>query len=347
MLLFLLLGGVAVDRFHRPRVMFLSDLGRGVLVATVAWLAYAGTLEVWQVLVASLVFGFVDAFFQPAYIATVPEVTPAEDLTSANALTSISMQAGRIVGPAIGAAIVALGGTALAFGLNALSFFIAALFLVPLLRLPRPSATAASERQSVVAELRAGFSLVRSIPWLWISILVLAFSNIGLSGPFSVAMPFLVSDTMQADVGTLGFLYAFFPVGYILGGLWIGRQARLHHRGRLAYTGSALAGIFLAAFALPLPLWALAVCALINGAALEVFGVIWTSTMQEMVPQNMLGRVASIDQVGSFALLPVGFAIAGWATDAIGPAAVFAIGGLSTALVSLAAMAHPAVRDLD
>src|SRR5262249_22305348 len=83
MRLFLLLGGVTVDRFHRPRLMFASDLGRGVVVGVVAALAYAGTLEVWQALVASFIFGFVDAFFYPAYVATVPELVPTDDLPSA------------------------------------------------------------------------------------------------------------------------------------------------------------------------------------------------------------------------------------------------------------------------
>src|SRR4051812_28071872 len=72
MLLFLLLGGAVVDRLPRLRVMLVSDLLRGVLVAGVAVLAASGALEVWHIFVASIVFGGVDAFFQPAYSATVP-----------------------------------------------------------------------------------------------------------------------------------------------------------------------------------------------------------------------------------------------------------------------------------
>src|SRR5689334_22410024 len=57
MVLFLLAGGVAVDRFSRIKVMFLSDLGRGVIVTAVAILAYAGRLEIWHVYLLSLAFG--------------------------------------------------------------------------------------------------------------------------------------------------------------------------------------------------------------------------------------------------------------------------------------------------
>ncbi|MBI1800244.1 MAG: MFS transporter [Chloroflexi bacterium] len=54
MLLFLLIGGVAVDRLPRVRLMLLSDVGRGVVVGGVAALAYAQLLEVWHVLLASI-----------------------------------------------------------------------------------------------------------------------------------------------------------------------------------------------------------------------------------------------------------------------------------------------------
>jgi MFS family permease len=100
-------------------------------------------------------------------------------------------------------------------------------------------------------------------------------------------------------------------------------------------------------FGLPVPLTVLLLAALINGAALEVEGLIWTNMLQEIVPGERLGRVASIDSLGSFALLPIGYAIAGWATEQLGAAPVFAIGGGLTAVVALLALAHPAIRTLD
>ena len=130
MLLFVLIGGVAVDRLPRVRLLLISDLGRGIAAAGVAWLALSGRLEIWHIYGASLLFGLADAFFQPAYLALVPELTPVSALTSANSLTSLSSQAGRIMGPALGAALVGLGGTTLAFAGNALSFFAAALLVL-------------------------------------------------------------------------------------------------------------------------------------------------------------------------------------------------------------------------
>jgi hypothetical protein len=75
-----------------------------------------------------------------AYRAVLPE--PATALPSANALTSLSTQLGRIVGPALGAAIVATGDTAAAFALDGLSFFVSAACLVPLVGMPAPERSA-------------------------------------------------------------------------------------------------------------------------------------------------------------------------------------------------------------
>jgi DHA3 family tetracycline resistance protein-like MFS transporter len=84
-----------------------------------------------------------------------------------------------------------------------------------------------------------------------------------------------------------------------------------------------------------------------SGICLSVFALIWTHTLQEMVPVDMLGRVYSIDALGSFVLLPVGFSLSGWATDRFGAPTVFLVGGLSTIVLALLALLHPAIRNLD
>lgn len=118
MLLFVLVGGVAVDRWPRVPIMLASDITRGVVVMFVAVLAQQETLEIWHIYVASLIFGTVDAFFQPAFTALVPEITPAEVLPSANSLAMISNRTMGVIGPMLGATLVAFMGTAAVFAIN-------------------------------------------------------------------------------------------------------------------------------------------------------------------------------------------------------------------------------------
>src|SRR6185436_8942792 len=103
-------------------------------------------------------------------------------------------------------------------------------------------------------------------------------------GPYSVALPFLVKERLNGDVGTLGLLYAVFPIGYLIGGAWVGRQTQIRRRGWVAYGGLIVAGLMIAVFGLPVPLVGLMLAALINGAALEIGGLIWTNILQEVVP---------------------------------------------------------------
>ncbi len=350
MLLFSLVGGVAVDRFSRVRLMLLSDLGRGAAMAAITVLSFSDSLQIWHVYAASFLFGLADAFFQPAYTAVVPSLTPQDDWTSANSLTSLSHQFGRIAGPPLGALLVGVGGAPFAFAINSASFFVSAAFLLPLLPLDARNPGQSQEkaaRPSPLADLREGFAIVLGSPWLWITILLFSITNVTLAGPYSVALPFLVQENWNEDVRILGLLYAAFPVGYVLSGLYLGRLPRLRRRGITAYVAAVVAGLALAVIGLPLSLVILVLAALLNGAALEVFGLIWTNTLQELVPHDKLGRVSSIDALGSYALLPVGFAAAGWAVEQWSASAVLVAGGLSTALLCAAGLAVPAIRRLN
>jgi MFS family permease len=182
---------------------------------------------------------------------------------------------------------------------------------------------------------------------LWISIIIFSLVNVTLIGPYYVAMPFLVSDFMKADVSRLGLLYSVFPVGFVIGGAWLGRYQKLPRRGVLMYITLAIAAIMLCLYGFHMPLWILIIAALINGIALQFGGLAWTHLLQEKIPNEQLGRVSSIDAMGSMSLMPVGMALAGWATQAFGPALVFIIGGGLTALAGMSAILHPAIRELD
>jgi DHA3 family tetracycline resistance protein-like MFS transporter len=345
--LFSLVSGVVIDRLPRLKVMLVSDVLRGAVALTVSMLALSNRMEIGHVFLASLLFGLFDAFFQPAYMALLPELVPEADLTSANALTSISVNLGRIVGPTLGAGIVTLVGTGWAFSLNSASFFIATALIFPLLftHFPHSRPRAATHPWQ---DFREGLTAVFSRPWLWISTLVFALTNITLVGPYNVAMPFLVKDFMRANVDVLGLLYAAFPLGYVIGAMWFGRREKIRQRGPIMYLCLALAAISLALFGIHLPLWALVAAALVNGVALELEHLAWLNLLQEKIPNEQLGRVFSIDAIGSFALLPVGLALVGWGVETFGPQTMFLVGGGLTALISLAVLAlSPTIRRLD
>jgi MFS family permease len=346
MLLFVLVGGVAVDRFSRGRVMLASDALRGIIVSIVAVLAFGQALEIWHVYAASMMFGFVDAFFQPAYTAIVPEIVPSEALPSANSLTNLSRQVSGVAGPMLGASIVALGGTPAAFALDGLSFFVSAACLLPIVGLLGIRRTEAKS-STALHDLREGLATVFGSPWLWLTIAIFALANVALDGPVAVALPFLVKDALHADVDVLGLLYSSSSLGAIAGAVWLGRFKRIRRRGLVTYGAGIVSGIAVLVAGLPISIIGICIAFFIGGVAIATFGLVWTNTLQELVPSDRLGRVSSIDMLGSYVLLPIGYGMTGWVTDAIGAPMMFVLGGgIGAGLIALGLL-HPAIRGLD
>ncbi len=348
MILFVLIGGVIVDRVPRGKMLFLSDAGRFVVMLVGTWLAYTDQLVMWQIYIISICFGFADAFFMPAYNALIQQIIPEEDLLSANSINSLSMQFGRVAGPAIGGLVAGFGGTTMAFGLNSISFFIGALTVIPLLTLSAPARKNVENfsLKHFTQDLREGFQTIFASPILWITILVFSFTNITLSGPYSIGMPFLVKH-LGGDEKMLGFIYSIFPIGFAIASLVMGAFPKIRYRGIVIYICSIIAGLGLGMFGLTVPLPVLIIAALLNGAALEIVGLVWTNLLQEMVPPEQMGRVSSVDMLGSFVLLPVGFAFTGWLIDLIGVTTVFVAAGIVSAAICALPLFHPAIRNLD
>jgi MFS family permease len=201
--------------------------------------------------------------------------------------------------------------------------------------------------QQVFADFREGLDAIITVPWIWITIVIFGFLNIMEASPRAVSMPFLIKNDLHADVGLLGIFGSAFSIGYVAGMLILGQFKRLRWRGLSGYLAIMVNGIILVFFGLKLPIPVLIGGMVVSGLCLSVFGLVWTNTLQEMVPHDKLGRVYSIDALGSWVLLPIGFAIAGWATDLVGAPTVFLVGGAGTVLLMLLGLAHPAIRSLD
>jgi hypothetical protein len=363
-LLLSLVGGVYADRLSRRLVMLVSDGGRMVAVGALAALGLTGLLQFWHIVALAIFFGVADAFFGPAYLSIPPQLVDVEALPSANSLTAISQQITGLAGPAIAALCITLRGPSVAFAFDAFTFLVSAgtlvLVRVPLLPAHTPdTGTEHPRKPTILQDIVEGFRYVFGKPWLWVSIAVFSVANIGVA-PLVVSLPKLVKDTYATGVWLLSASLIIGSVGSLLATALVGQMRSRRHRGFIVYGSGMCAGLALALYGIPavlagmhVPLLANAgILAVLVGSALfsagiSVANVLWYTIMQELVPADLLGRVNSIDWLGSFAFLPIGYALAGVLTDRIGSALVFVGGGALLTLLSLAGLSVKEVRALE
>jgi DHA3 family tetracycline resistance protein-like MFS transporter len=348
MLVFLLIGGVFADRLPRLRVMFWADIARGLITLVLAYLAATDVLEVWHVLVASGLFGFAEAFFEPAFVSTIPAITPTPLLPSANSLESLSRQLSAILGPTLGAVMVATSGTASAFAMNAATFFVGAACLIPILfGEVTPARAIGMTFATTLRDFLEGVRTVLSTKWVWVTIAIAALGNICIGAVRGVGTPLLVQHEFHADVAALGLLNTAAAGGGVIAAMIIGSVKRLRHRGIFFYATYALAGIGLVSVGLQHSPLAALPGMMLMGAASPVLGLIWTNTLQEMIPHDKLGRVNSVDLLGSFALLPMGYGLVGWYGDHAGAATLFMTAGGVAVVLGLVGLCVRDIRALD
>jgi MFS family permease len=357
----LVFGGAIADRWPKIPLLVSSDAIRAVVVGIIAVLVAAGAVALSQLLVLGVLFGLVDAVFIPTWAALLPELVPPEDRPSANALTSLTSRLAGVAGPAVGAALVAAGGTGVAFAADGLSFATSGALLAWLWLARRRSAPAAPVAETVaqdgrdrpvggqrlVADVRDGLRAVVATPWIGLTIAAAGVTNISLAGPLEVSVPLLVRRSLGGDVGVLGLYGSALAGGAVVAALVLGSRARLRRRWRLIYGWWIAVALGAAAMGLPLGVGGLLVSAVVIGVGEGVVGLAWTNALQDHVPDHLLGRVNSLDYLGSGALIPVGYLVAGVAADAFGPSTVFLAGGLISAAVLAAIAALPQIRALD
>ena len=338
---FLLIGGVWADRLPRHKVMVATDLIRFALHALLAVLIFTGTVEIWQIALIEAAFGTAEAFFRPAYTGLVPQTVPEDQIQPAKATFGTVETVAEFVGPAGATALVLGVGPGFAFAIDAATFLVSAAFLVQLR--PRERGVVAA-RTTVLQELREGWSEVRSRSWVWVVILVFSVALLTSIGPWMTLGP-TVSIEHYDTRAVYGILVAAMGAGTIAGAL-IGFRWRPRFPMR---TGMLLAlawPIAIGSFALGLPAGVLVSLFVWAGGGIALFQIWWETALAERVPPQMLSRVTAYDWMGSLALLPFGYLLAGPLGEAFGPVEVLAAGS-ALALASLvSALLVPGVRGL-
>jgi MFS family permease len=334
---FILIGGVWSDRLPRRLVMLSADVVRAAVQGILAVLLISGNVELWHFVAVAFVTGAAESFFAPASTGLIPQTISSERLQQANGLMALTRSGSWIFGPALSGVLVAAFGAGWVFAIDSASFVTSAIFLS---RLRVPLAPR-GERQSFVADLAHGWREVRSRQWVWASLIAFGIGNMAW-GAMSVLGPIVVEREFDGPT-TWGLLSAAGGVGGVLGGVIV-----LRWRPRRPLLTSHLLivvfGLQLFALAAPLPVPALMAFSFLSFVAVVLANTMWETVLQAKVPRASLSRVSSYDYAVSFVFMPIGYAIWGPLSSAIGIETTLVLAGATIMATKLAVVLAPEIR---
>ncbi len=321
------LSGAAADRFDRRRLLILTQLAAATVGGFLAVVVLTGAATAGIVIAASFVLGIAVAFANPAMMALVPMLVSDEELESAVALSSVTFNLARAVGPVIGALLVETAGYGVAFGLNGLSFLSFSLVLLLVVR-PRPQVRHVGQRPRFVESLR----LVRSNRRL--AMLLLAVMGLSMStDPVNTLPPELVRDVFQERDLYVGLLVGSFGAGATLTAVlfmgWIRRRARVLPHALI------LQGIGVAGFGLAPTIHLSMVSAFIGGAGFIMATTRATARLHAEVTDAQRGRIMALWGVAFLGSRPFAALIDGTVAELAGARAAAVVMSLPALLIGI------------
>ncbi|NUL27452.1 MFS transporter, partial [Streptomyces lunaelactis] len=282
-----LYGGAIADTVDRRKLGLVSASGSAVLSAGLAVAALAGYHRVWFLYAIVALQAVCAAVNSPARSAMVPRLLPPEQLPAANALSSMMVTSGTLIGPMLGGLIVGFAGYQTAYLIDAVAFSAS---LYAMWRLPsmRPERTAGAKRASVLDGLR----FLATRPNLRMTFFS-DFCAMILAHPRAL-FPAVAVLWYDGDARTTGMLVAAPALGALLGGVFSGWQGRIRRHGLAILLAVGAWGTAIAVFGLTRNLWLGLFFLALAGAADTVSMVFRNTMMQAAAPDEMRGRLQGV-----------------------------------------------------
>jgi len=338
------MAGVAADRMDRRKLLLRTQWILIITAVAMGTLVASPYLHVWHIFIFTLITGIAWSFTEPVRQSMIPSVVPKEDLVNAIALNSGGFNLMKVIGPALGGAMIVLFGGAGNFFVQSVAYS-GVLVMIYLMHIPNTPSEA--RRASAIANLKEGFAYIWSTPAV-LALLTLAYVPRIFAVPYQTLMPVFQKDVLQVGPDGLGMLMAAPGVGALIAVLTLASLAnRLKRQGLFLVGSIVVLGFFLIVFS-QVRVFPLALATLVIAGAFQMFFLASTATiLQLLVPDELRGRVMSLYMLDR-GFMPVGALFAGTTAHFIGaPFTVAVMGGIVIVLALFVAWRVPAIRTLE
>ena len=331
-----MIAGVYVDRINRKKIMIVSDISRGVLIALIPFLVHYNVNWLYVIVFIS---SSISTFFSPAYDSVVPEMATDEDLTAANSMIAISSFGSTAVGFAA-SGLLAAYSISTAFYIDSATFFISAL-LISGIRIAPLKVEEKSSVPVVVKNLRAGLKyllsgrILRSM--IIISMLYAFMAGLGNT----LLLPF-ATKALGATTFEYGLQEGLTSIGFVIGSLIMARYAVRLREGLWVIIGLMGMAVFYFAYSfsrsIPFAIVVIGFAGLMNSP----YAIARRTILQRNTDREMRGRVfGAIMTIGNFMML-IGMGAAGLA-DSFGPRVMMQVVAIINLSCGVVAMLVPGI----
>ena len=338
--LFAPFAGVWSDRLPRKQVMIIADLSRAAIVFAMVFVS-APNLPHYLLAVAVFLMGIGDAFGSASSAAIIPSLLPEDKLQAGNAARGVVAKAASIVGPGIGGASVLLIGGRLTFLFTAIAFIYGTYFLA---KIKENMNLDHREQEPFMTEMREGLRTVWETPWVGAMIGMASIQLMVVLAAEIVLLPVITRREFGTNTA-FALSAAAFSVGGIISAIAC-VKLKIKHEGRFAVLIWMLLIIAPLSLAFPISQTFVVLAYLVAGISIGPWEVFWFSALQREIPKELLGRVFSIDHMGSVGLMPLGMALVGPAVNLFGEKPLLIGASIFHVIICLLVLMVPGVKDM-
>lgn len=332
-------GGYLASKYERRKQLMFYTTGSAAIAILLALLVATSRIEIWMVYVTAVAAGAVEALAGPIRNLLVFDSVGPEEMTNAVALNALGGNAMRVIGPAIGGALIGLIGTEGTFEVQAGGLILAVVLTSRL----RPSLPGSGLPMSIWRSMGGGLAYVARDRRMLL-IVTMAILPSMLVYPYVTFLPVFARDVLNSDQSAYAILAASVGVGSLLGGAFVAIAADRAPMGPGMMWGCFLYCVCIALFALSGSLW-LAV-AILTGAGVfhSIYSAFNASLMQMKAAPEYRSQVVSL-QTMTWGLTPFAGLLMGRMIDSWGvPSVVFAWMAVAAALTLILTFASSELR---
>ena len=325
-----LVGGVLADRLEPKVLVATAQSASATVVVGLAVLVLLDRVEPWHILLTAFIAGIGQAFDQPSRASIFPRLVDREHIVNAVAMESVVWNGVRVLAPALAGVVIARLSIETSMLISAGSFYVLAAVMALLRLRERPPA-----RGRVMQQIEESFRYVRTHP-IFLYVMLMTFCNSLFGISYIFLMPSLAEKWLMVGAERVGWLLGAAGAGAIIGNWIIGSMPSHSPRGIIILFGAMLYGICLMLFALSAwqgYYWVSMGILFVGGINFSLYLVGGLSTLQELVPDNIRGRVMGL-YGATWSLGPLGMAQAGFVALYMGAPVAVAIGAVVVFLVA-------------